>query len=80
MICLLGNIKIEKRMFFLENKRRHCRYYDHQALLPAVKQEQEFYEQKIKEMAEVGSCALIWEYGFGVVVSSLLECATWLAL
>ncbi|XP_021018185.1 E3 ubiquitin-protein ligase RNF216 isoform X2 [Mus caroli] len=47
-----GNIKIEKRMFFLENKRRHCRYYDHQALLPAVKQEQEFYEQKIKEMAE----------------------------
>ncbi|XP_021078374.1 E3 ubiquitin-protein ligase RNF216 isoform X2 [Mus pahari] len=47
-----GDIKIEKRMFFLENKRRHCRYYDHQALLPAVQQEQEFYEQKIKEMAE----------------------------
>lgn len=39
-------------MFFLENKRRHCRFYDHQALLPAVQQEQEFYEQKIKEMAE----------------------------
>lgn len=47
-----GNIKIEKRMFFLENKRRHCRSYDQQALLPAVQQEQEFYEQKIKEMAE----------------------------
>lgn len=46
-------------MFFLENKRRHCRSYDQQALLPAVQQEQEFYEQKIKEMAEVGSCALI---------------------
>ncbi|XP_052024884.1 E3 ubiquitin-protein ligase RNF216 isoform X2 [Apodemus sylvaticus] len=47
-----GNVKIEKRMFFLENKRRHCRSYDQQALLPAVQQEQEFYEQKIKEMAE----------------------------
>uniref|UniRef100_A0A8C5KYB4 E3 ubiquitin-protein ligase RNF216 n=1 Tax=Jaculus jaculus TaxID=51337 RepID=A0A8C5KYB4_JACJA len=47
-----GDIKIEKRMFFLENKRRHCRSYDQQALLPAVQQEQEFYEQKIKEMAE----------------------------
>ncbi|XP_075383674.1 E3 ubiquitin-protein ligase RNF216 isoform X2 [Tenrec ecaudatus] len=47
-----GNIKIEKRMFFLENKRRHCRSYDRHALLPAVQQEQEFYEQKIKEMAE----------------------------
>ncbi|XP_028611904.1 E3 ubiquitin-protein ligase RNF216 isoform X3 [Grammomys surdaster] len=47
-----GNVKIEKRMFFLENKRRHCRSYDQQALLPAVQQEQEFYEQKMKEMAE----------------------------
>ncbi|XP_007525112.1 E3 ubiquitin-protein ligase RNF216 isoform X2 [Erinaceus europaeus] len=47
-----GNKKIEKRMFFLENKRRHCRYYDRRALLPAVQQEQEFYEQKVKEMAE----------------------------
>ncbi|XP_007940994.1 E3 ubiquitin-protein ligase RNF216 [Orycteropus afer afer] len=49
-----GDVKIEKRMFFLENKRRHCRSYDRQALLPAVQQEQEFYEQKIKEMAEDG--------------------------
>uniref|UniRef100_A0A8C9D815 E3 ubiquitin-protein ligase RNF216 n=1 Tax=Panthera leo TaxID=9689 RepID=A0A8C9D815_PANLE len=49
-----GDIKIEKRMFFLENKRRHCRSYDRRALLPAVQQEQEFYEQKIKEMAEDG--------------------------
>ncbi|XP_007447139.1 PREDICTED: E3 ubiquitin-protein ligase RNF216 isoform X2 [Lipotes vexillifer] len=47
-----GDKKIEKRMFFLENKRRHCRSYDRCALLPAVQQEQEFYEQKIKEMAE----------------------------
>ncbi|XP_037671323.1 E3 ubiquitin-protein ligase RNF216 isoform X3 [Choloepus didactylus] len=47
-----GDIKIEKRMFFLENKRRHCRSYDRRALLPAVQQEQEFYEQKIREMAE----------------------------
>ncbi|XP_054574156.1 E3 ubiquitin-protein ligase RNF216 isoform X4 [Eptesicus fuscus] len=47
-----GDIKIEKRMFFLENKRRHCRIYDRRALHPAVQQEQEFYEQKVKEMAE----------------------------
>ncbi|KAM6155595.1 E3 ubiquitin-protein ligase RNF216 isoform 1-T1 [Rhynchocyon petersi] len=47
-----GDVKIEKRMFFLENKRRHCRFYDRHSLLPAVQQEQEFYEQKIKEMAE----------------------------
>ncbi|EHB08991.1 E3 ubiquitin-protein ligase RNF216 [Heterocephalus glaber] len=47
-----GDIKIEKRMFFLENKRRHCRSYDQCALLPAVQQEQEFYERKIKELAE----------------------------
>lgn len=39
-------------MFFLENKRRHCRSYERRALLPAVQQEQEFYEQKVKEMAE----------------------------
>ncbi|XP_040591808.1 E3 ubiquitin-protein ligase RNF216-like [Mesocricetus auratus] len=47
-----GNIKIEKRMFFLDNKRQHCRSYDQKDLLPAVQQEQEFYEQKIKEKAE----------------------------
>lgn len=56
-LCLPGDIKIEKRMFFLENKRRHCRSYDRRALLPAVQQEQEFYEQKVKEMAEVGRWA-----------------------
>lgn len=44
-------------MFFLENKRRHCRIYERRALHPAVQQEQEFYEQKVKEMAEVGGCA-----------------------
>ncbi|XP_044289087.1 E3 ubiquitin-protein ligase RNF216 isoform X1 [Varanus komodoensis] len=47
-----GAMKIEKRMFFLENKRRHFRIYDHLSLLPAVRLEREFYEQKIKEMAE----------------------------
>lgn len=59
-----GDIKIEKRMFFLENKRRHCRSYDRRTLLPAVQQEQEFYEQKIKEMAEVGRCAWSVFLGF----------------
>ncbi|XP_010113624.1 PREDICTED: E3 ubiquitin-protein ligase RNF216 [Chlamydotis macqueenii] len=47
-----GDVKIEKRMFFLENKRRHWRSYDKLALLPPVLLEQEFYEQKVKEMAE----------------------------
>lgn len=49
----LGDVKIEKRMFFLENKRRHWRSYDKLSLLPPVLREQEFYEQKVKEMAEV---------------------------
>ncbi|XP_063170664.1 E3 ubiquitin-protein ligase RNF216 isoform X2 [Candoia aspera] len=47
-----GDMKIEKRMFFLENKRRHWRTYDQLSLLPPVQLEREFYEQKIKEMAE----------------------------
>ncbi|NWJ05013.1 RN216 ligase, partial [Crypturellus undulatus] len=47
-----GDVKIEKRMFFLENKRRHWRSYDRLSLLPPVLLEQEFYEQKVKEMAE----------------------------
>ncbi|NWT43740.1 RN216 ligase, partial [Chroicocephalus maculipennis] len=47
-----GDVKIEKRMFFLENKRRHWRTYDKRSLLPPVLLEQEFYEQKVKEMAE----------------------------
>lgn len=49
----LGDVKIEKRMFFLENKRRHWRSYDKRSLLPPVLLEQQFYEQKVKEMAEV---------------------------
>lgn len=55
----LGDVKIEKRMFFLENKRRHWRSYDKLSLLPPVLLEQEFYEQKVKEMAEVSgrSCS-----------------------
>lgn len=51
--CALGDVKIKKRMFFLENKRRHWRSYDKCSLLPLVLREQEFYEQKVKEMAEV---------------------------
>ncbi|XP_061455457.1 E3 ubiquitin-protein ligase RNF216 isoform X1 [Rhineura floridana] len=47
-----GDMKIEKRMFFLENKRRQYRSYDPLTLLPAVQLEREFYEQKMKEMAE----------------------------
>ncbi|XP_020864190.1 E3 ubiquitin-protein ligase RNF216 [Phascolarctos cinereus] len=47
-----GDVKIEKRMFFLENKRRHWRSYERRSLLPPVRKEQEFYEKKVKEMAE----------------------------
>ncbi|KAM4632256.1 E3 ubiquitin-protein ligase RNF216 isoform 2-T2 [Discoglossus pictus] len=47
-----GNVKIERRMYFLENKRRHYRMYDRRELLPPLKQELEFYEQKMKEIAE----------------------------
>lgn len=46
------NIKLERRMFVLANKHRLCRSYDLKVLLSAVQQEQEFYEQKIKGMAE----------------------------
>lgn len=54
-------------MFFLENKRRHWRTYDKLSLLPPVLLEQEFYEQKVKEMAEVSgrSC-----FGFVVQTTS----------
>lgn len=64
----LGDVKIEKRMFFLENKRRHWRSYDRLSLLPPVLLEQEFYEQKVKEMAEVSgrNC-------FGLVVQMAAE-------
>ncbi|KAM4697800.1 E3 ubiquitin-protein ligase RNF216 [Rhinophrynus dorsalis] len=51
-VCLLRNVMIKKRMFFLENKRRHWKIYDRGSLLPAVLEELEFYEQKMKEMAE----------------------------
>ncbi|XP_043945361.1 E3 ubiquitin-protein ligase RNF216-like [Protopterus annectens] len=47
-----GDIKLEKRMFFLENKRRHYRSYDKAALLPAVRKELEFFNVKMKELAE----------------------------
>uniref|UniRef100_A0A8C5Q0V2 Ring finger protein 216 n=1 Tax=Leptobrachium leishanense TaxID=445787 RepID=A0A8C5Q0V2_9ANUR len=47
-----GNVTIEKRMFFLENKRRQWRSYDKISLMPAVQTELEFYEQKMKEIAE----------------------------
>lgn len=55
-------------MFFLENKRRHWRSYDKLSLLPPVLLEQEFYEQKVKEMAEVSgrSC-------FGLLVQTAIE-------
>lgn len=54
-------------MFFLENKRRHCRSYDRCTLLPAVQQEQEFYEQKMKEMAEVGRHAGVCFWNSGLL-------------
>ncbi|XP_018594018.1 E3 ubiquitin-protein ligase RNF216 [Scleropages formosus] len=47
-----GSTKMEKRMFFLENKRRYWRSYDMKALHPSLQNEIKFYEQKAKEMAE----------------------------
>lgn len=61
-------MKIEKRMFFLENKRRHWRSYDKLSLLPPVLLEQEFYEQKVKEMAEVSGRSR-----FGLLVQTAAE-------
>lgn len=65
-----GDTKIEKRMFFLENKRRHWRNYDQLSLLPPVQLEREFYEQKIKEMAEVVAAMAGEWVGMGVLVLS----------
>ncbi|XP_029433448.1 E3 ubiquitin-protein ligase RNF216 isoform X2 [Rhinatrema bivittatum] len=47
-----GNVKLDKRMFFLENKRRHWKNYDRANLYPPVRDELVFYEQKMKEMTE----------------------------
>uniref|UniRef100_UPI00398E364F E3 ubiquitin-protein ligase RNF216 n=1 Tax=Pristiophorus japonicus TaxID=55135 RepID=UPI00398E364F len=47
-----GALKIERQMRFLEHKRRHWRSYDKDALHPLVRQEQEFFYQKMKEMEE----------------------------
>ncbi|XP_066545242.1 E3 ubiquitin-protein ligase RNF216 [Amia ocellicauda] len=47
-----GSAKFERRMFFLENKRRHWRTYDRDSLHPLLQNEIKFYEQKAKEMAE----------------------------
>ncbi|XP_078274544.1 E3 ubiquitin-protein ligase RNF216 [Rhinoraja longicauda] len=47
-----GAFKIERQMRFLENKRRHWRSYDQDGLHPLVRQELEFFHQKMKEMEE----------------------------
>lgn len=47
-----GSTKLEKRMFFLENKRRYWRSYSWKSLPPALQREVRFYERKVKEMTE----------------------------
>ncbi|KAJ8246060.1 hypothetical protein GJAV_G00263200 [Gymnothorax javanicus] len=47
-----GSTKLEKRMFFLENKRRYWKSYSRKALSPTLQREVQFYEQKMKEMTE----------------------------
>ncbi|XP_059835501.1 E3 ubiquitin-protein ligase RNF216 isoform X2 [Hypanus sabinus] len=47
-----GAFKIERQMRFLENKRRHWRSYEQDGLHPLVRQELEFFHQKMKEMEE----------------------------
>ncbi|KAK1164956.1 E3 ubiquitin-protein ligase RNF216-like [Acipenser oxyrinchus oxyrinchus] len=47
-----GDLKLERRLHFLENKRRHWRMYDKKSIVPPLLKEINFYEQKVKEMAE----------------------------
>ncbi|KAJ8413490.1 hypothetical protein AAFF_G00079970 [Aldrovandia affinis] len=47
-----GSTKLEKRMFFLENKRRYWRSYAWKSLPGSLQSEVTFYEQKVKELAE----------------------------
>ncbi|XP_069760836.1 E3 ubiquitin-protein ligase RNF216 [Narcine bancroftii] len=47
-----GAFKIERQMRFLENKRRHWRSYDRNGLHPLVREELDFFHQKMKEMEE----------------------------
>ncbi|KAJ8364005.1 hypothetical protein SKAU_G00128360 [Synaphobranchus kaupii] len=47
-----GSSKLEKRMFFLENKRRYWRSYAWKSLAPSLQSEVTFYDQKMKEMTE----------------------------
>uniref|UniRef100_A0A672HTP1 RING-type domain-containing protein n=1 Tax=Salarias fasciatus TaxID=181472 RepID=A0A672HTP1_SALFA len=45
-----GSVKVERRMYFLENDRRYCRTYSN--LEASVQKELSFYQQKAKEWAE----------------------------
>ncbi|XP_061568024.1 E3 ubiquitin-protein ligase RNF216 isoform X2 [Cololabis saira] len=45
-----GSVKLDRRMFFLENDRRYCRTYSN--LEASVQKELTFYQQKAKEWAE----------------------------
>ncbi|CAL1588793.1 unnamed protein product [Knipowitschia caucasica] len=45
-----GSVKLEKRMYYLEQDRRFCRTYIN--LEPSVQKELSFYQQKAKEWAE----------------------------
>ncbi|KAF6720075.1 E3 ubiquitin-protein ligase RNF216 [Oryzias melastigma] len=45
-----GSLKLDRRMFFLENNRRYCRTYSN--LEASVQKELSFYQQKAKEWAE----------------------------
>ncbi|XP_041863412.1 E3 ubiquitin-protein ligase RNF216 isoform X2 [Melanotaenia boesemani] len=45
-----GSVKLDRRMFFLENDRRYCRTYN--SLETSVQKELSFYQQKAKEWAE----------------------------
>ncbi|KAM9784643.1 uncharacterized protein rnf216 [Syngnathus typhle] len=45
-----GQVKFEKRMYFLESGRRYCRMYNN--LEPSLQKELTFFQQKAKEWAE----------------------------
>ncbi|XP_028670234.1 E3 ubiquitin-protein ligase RNF216 [Erpetoichthys calabaricus] len=47
-----GAVTFQRRMYFLENKRRYWKSYNRKSLHPSLQKEIAFYEQKLKEKAE----------------------------
>lgn len=57
-LCATGQVKFEKRMYFLEKGRRYCRTYSN--LEASLQKELTFFQQKAKEWAEVFPHTLVF--------------------